>query len=468
MEGEFFFERKKQETLATGALRGAARPVHAPPALTLIAARPALKRDALDGLLFEGVPLAALAAAYGTPCWVYGAGTLRARARRLQAAFPGVPIHYAVKANDHIAVLATLAPLGLGADVVSGGELRRALHAGIPPGRIVFSGVGKTGAELALALDQGIGQINVESAEELAALSAIAAARGATARIALRVNPDIDAGTHDKISTGRAGDKFGIAHADAARLYAHAASLPGIAPLGLAVHIGSQIVTAAPFAAAYGRMAALIGDLRQAGLPVTHMDCGGGLGVGYAGEPAPLPEAWAATIARAFGGMDLHLSVEPGRWIAAPAGILLARVIRTRRAGMDRPVVILDAAMNDLLRPALYGAWHGIVPVGARDLVAPPECVDIAGPVCESSDVLARARPLPPLADGATVAILDAGAYGAVMSSTYNARPLAAQCRVDAGRHALIRPRGEAESPWMNELQPRFLQPPALQPRFLP
>jgi diaminopimelate decarboxylase len=425
-------------------------------AAELLAARPAFRRDALDGLLFEGVALSAIADSYGTPCWVYGAGTLRARLRRLLAALPGIAVHYAVKANDHVAVLSCLAGLGAGADVVGAGEMRRALHAGIPAGKIVFSGVGKTGAELAAALDAGIGQINVESPEELADVSAIAAARGATARIALRVNPDVDAGTHTKISTGRAFDKFGVAYGDAAALYAHAAGLPGIHPVGLAVHIGSQIFAMAPFAAAYGRMAALIRALRAAGHSVTAMDCGGGLGVPYENQAAPLPEAWAATINRCFGGMDLDLSVEPGRWIAAPAGLLLARVIRTRRQGMARPIVILDAAMNDLIRPAMYEAWHGIVPVGAADLVAPAEIVDIAGPVCESSDFFARARALAPLKDGALVAVLDAGAYGAVMSSTYNARPLAAQCMVDQERHAPIRARGEAEAPWKDETIPRF------------
>ncbi len=411
---------------------------------------------ARDGLLFESVPLAAIAQAYGTPCWITGATTLRARAARLRAALPGIAIHYAVKANDHIAVLATLAAEGVGADVVSGGELARALHAGIPPRRIVFSGVGKTAPELQAALNAGIAQINVESPEELATLSALAQARGAVARIALRVNPDVDAATHSKIATGRAGDKFGIAHDDAAALYAHAAALPGIAPVGLAVHIGSQIFTMAPYAAAYARMAALTRTLRAAGHAVHTLDCGGGLAVSYAAEPAPLPEAWAAAISGAFAGLDLSLSVEPGRWIAAPAGLLLSRVIRVRRAGMARPIVILDAAMNDLLRPALYDAWHGIVPVSPVARTAGSESVDVAGPVCESSDVFARARTLPRLAEGDLVAVLDAGAYGAVMSATYNARPLAAQCMVDAGRHALIRARGEQEALWKDEMQPVF------------
>jgi diaminopimelate decarboxylase len=410
-------------------------------------------------LLFEDVPLAAIAAQFGTPCWVYGAGTLRARYRRLAAALPGVAIHYAVKANDHLAVLSLLAGLGAGADVVSGGELLRALQAGFAPGKIVFSGVGKSTDELRLALRHGIGQINVESAEELALLSTIAAASGATARIALRVNPDVDAGTHTKISTGRRGDKFGVPLADIPSLYAHAATLPGIAPAGLAVHIGSQIFASAPFSDAYGRLAEAVRALRLAGFTVEMVDCGGGLGVPYRDQPAALPEAWAGAINQAFAGLDLHLAVEPGRWIAAPAGILLARVIRTRRQGVPRPIVLLDAAMNDLLRPAMYEAWHGIVPVGAADLLGAPEIADIAGPVCESSDYFARSRALPPLEDGALVAILDAGAYGAVMSSTYNARPFAAQVMVHDGAATLIRPRRAPEFLWSDEEIPAYCRP---------
>jgi diaminopimelate decarboxylase len=425
----------------------------------LIAARPGLRAQVPDGLLFEGVPLAAIAAAYETPTWVYGAATLVDRARRLRRALPGAAIHYAVKANDHLAVLALLARAGLGADIVSQGEMLRALEAGFPAGRIVFSGVGKTAHELALAAARGIGQINVESAEELAALAAIAAALPSPVKVALRVNPDVDAGTHAKISTGRRGDKFGIAAEDVPTLYAHAATLPGIALHGLAMHIGSQIFTMAPYRAAYGRMAALVRDLRAAGLPVPAVDCGGGLGVPYQNQPAPLPEAWAGAIAQAFGGLDVALAIEPGRWIAAPAGVLLARVIRTRRHGVVRPIVVLDAAMNELLRPAMYGAWHGVVPVGPAYIHAPLETVDIAGPVCESSDFFARARGLPALADGALVAILDAGAYGAVMSSRYNGRPFAAQVMVEGGRATLIRPRAALESLWSDETVPPYCRP---------
>jgi diaminopimelate decarboxylase len=424
-----------------------------PTALELLAARPFLKMDAQAGLLFEGVPLAGVAAAHGTPTWVYGADTFRHRAARLQAAFPGVGVHYALKANDHLAVLRLLARQGLGADIVSEGELLRALEAGFAPGRIVFSGVGKSADALRLALRHRVGQINVESAEELDMLAALAA-DGPPVRVALRVNPEVDAGTHDKISTGRKGDKFGIPIGDIPALYARAATFAGISVSGLAVHIGSQVFTSAPYATTYAKLAELVGRLRGVGLPVHAIDCGGGLGVAYRNEPAPLPEAWAATIQGAFAGLDVALSIEPGRWIAAPAGLLLARVIRTRRAGMPRPLHIIDAAMNDLARPAMYGAWHGVLPVSPVGLHAPTEAADVAGPVCESSDFLARHRVLPPLEAGDLVAILDAGAYGAVMSSTYNARPQAAQVMVHGGRFSLIRPRAALEDLWRDEVLP--------------
>ncbi len=429
-------------------------------AAELIAARPSLAADSLAGLTFEGVPLAAIAAAHGTPCWVYGAGTLRRRFRTLRSAMPGIGVHYAVKANDHLALLAILAAEGAGADVVSGGEFLRAREAGIPAERIVFSGVGKTAPELALALAAGISQINVESAEELYALSALATAHGYTAPVALRVNPDIDAGTHDKISTGRAGDKFGIPLPDIAPLYDVAWHLPGIAPIGLAVHIGSQVLRTAAFTAAYRKLAGLVVALRAAGLPVHVVDCGGGLGIPYNDEPAALPEAWGGAIGAAFAGLrDLRLAIEPGRWLVGPAGLLIASVVRTKRAGMPMPIVVLDAAMNDLARPAMYGAFHGILPLAARDLAAAAELADIVGPVCESADIFARARKIAPLPDNALVAILDAGAYGAVMSSTYNARPLAAQVLVDgtlpaASGFCLIRARQTPRDVWASEILP--------------
>lgn len=428
----------------------------ADPARLVARRAPTLARDEAGRLTLDGVALAPLAAAHGTPLWVYGADTMRARARALADALAPLgigraDIHYAVKANDHLAVLSLLGGLGLGADVVSGGELERAIAAGIPAARIVFAGVGKTADELARAVAHGIGCVNAESIEELRMLSAIAAARGVRQAVALRVNPDVDAGTHDKISTGRAGDKFGIAHDAAEAGYAEAAALPGLRVTGLAFHIGSQVMEGAPYGRAAAVVAALAGRLRARGLPVEAVDCGGGLGIGYGAEPDGDPAALARALGAAFAGSGLRLSVEPGRWIVGPAGVLVASVVRRKEAA-PRPFLVLDAAMNDLARPALYGAWHGIVPLEATD--GAPEAQDVVGPVCESSDVLAVARALPRLTGGEKVAILDAGAYGAVMSSTYNARPLAAQVLIDRGRHALIRPRLPVEALWRDEIVP--------------
>jgi diaminopimelate decarboxylase len=435
-----------------------------PSAAELIAARPHFSMHAADGLLLEGVPLHAIADALGTPTWVYSAGAMRARIRALAAALDQAGltarIHYAVKANDHLAVLRLFAAEGLGADVVSGGEFLRARAAGIPAAAMVFSGVGKSDDELRLAVSAGSCQINVESAEELDRLSAIAVATGGTARVALRVNPDVAAATHTKIATGRAGDKFGIAHADIPALYARAARLPGLRPVGLAVHVGSQIMQMAPFAAAFARVGNLVADLRAAGETVDTIDCGGGLGIGYRNEPAALPAALAATIARAFGRLDVTVALEPGRWLVAQAGLLLAGVIQEKRAGGHR-FVVLDAAMNDLVRPAMYDAWHGIVPVSAADAVAATSPADVVGPVCESSDFFARGRDLPAFGPASRVAILDAGAYGAAMSSTYNARPLAAAALVDGARWATIRARQPVENLWAADLLPDWLPPPA-------
>ncbi len=427
-----------------------------PSAADLIAARPHLPMHAMDGLLLEGVPLNAIADALGTPVWVYGAGTMRARYRRLAAALAGLDahIHYAVKANDHLAVLRVFGQAGAGADVVSEGEMRRAMAAGIAPARIVFSGVGKTAHELRAALENGLAQINVESPAELEMLSAIAAATGRTAEIVLRINPDVDAGTHAKITTGRADNKFGIPYAEAAALYRHAAGLPGIAPVGLALHIGSQILSLAPYHAAYARAAELVRALRAAGLAVSRVDCGGGLGIGYGDEAGASPEAFAGALSRAFAGLGVSLIVEPGRWLVGPAGVLLASVVLVKGHGR---FVVLDAAMNDLVRPAMYDAWHGIVPVSAVDARAAGVAVDIVGPVCETGDTFARSRLLAPLREGARVAILDAGAYGAVMSSTYNARPLAPIALVDGERWATIRERQSHAALWEGETMPDFL-----------
>ena len=427
----------------------------------ILAARPLLRLHAQDGLMLEGVPLAAIADAVGTPCWVVSAGTLRDRLARLRAAFDplGAHVHYAVKANDHLAVLRLMAAGGAGADVVSGGELQRALRAGVPPGRIVFSGVGKQPAELLAAAQAGIAQVNVESAEELAMLSALAAASGYTVPVALRINPDVDAGTHAKITTGRADNKFGIGLDAAAALYAEAAALPGVRPVGLAVHIGSQIGTTAPYRAAFTRVAEVVRALRRAGHTVSRLDCGGGLGISYRDEVEGSPTAFAGIVAATLGMLELELMIEPGRWLAGPAGLLLASVVLTKTT-MGRRFTVLDAAMNDLLRPSLYDAWHAIVPLSGADAVAPLAATDVVGPVCETGDTFARQRHLPMLGAKARVAILDAGAYGSVMSSTYNARPLAAQVMVDGDRWTTIRVRQPVEALWAGETIPAWLDAP--------
>ncbi len=414
----------------------------------------------MDGLMLDDVALNAIADALGTPTWVYSASTMRARFGELSAALKDAGLNaesrYAVKANDHLAVLRVFARAGAGADVVSEGEFLRAREAGIPAGRMVFSGVGKSAPELRLAVAEEIGQINVESAEELHALSIIAAGMGRTARIALRINPDIDAGTHSKITTGRAGDKFGVPYGDAAALYATAATLPGLRPVGLAVHIGSQVLSLAPYRAAFARLAGLVHEIRAAGHAVFTVDCGGGLGIGYRNEPTASPAALAGALRAAFHRLDVKLIVELGRWLVGPAGILLASVLLVKQEEGAR-FVVLDAGMNDLVRPAMYEAWHGIVPLSPVDVVAPVAPADVVGPVCESGDTFARNRLLPPLAAGARVAILDAGAYGAVMSSTYNARPMAAAAMIDGERWSVIRDRQPHSALWRDELLPEWL-----------
>ena len=362
-----------------------------------------------------------------------------------------------MKANDRLAVLRLFAAEGAGADIVSEGELRRAREAGIAADRIVFSGVGKSERELRFALTEDIAQFNVESAEELDMLSALATAMGRTARVALRVNPDVDAGTHAKITTGRAQDKFGIPYADVVALYRRAADLTGIRPVGLATHIGSQILSLAPYRTAYARLAELVRALRAEGLEVDTIDCGGGLGIPYRDEPAPLPSALAGAMRGALHGLDVRIVLEPGRWLVGPAGVLLASVILAKHAQSSR-FIVLDAAMNDLIRPAMYEAWHGIVPVAAVDAVAPVTPADVVGPVCESGDTFARDRMLPPLASGARVAILDAGAYGSVMSSAYNARPVAAEVMVNGSDWSVIRERDSHADLWRAERMPHWLE----------
>ncbi|MBV9523100.1 MAG: diaminopimelate decarboxylase [Alphaproteobacteria bacterium] len=393
-------------------------------------------------LCAEGAPLTRIAAAVGTPFYCYSSAALEAQYRRFAAAFARQEptIYYAIKANHNLAVIRVFARLGAGADVVSEGELRRALAAGVPPGRIVFSGVGKTREELAFALSAGIHQINVESEPELEALSEVAAAMGLRAPIALRVNPDIDARTHAKISTGKKENKFGIDLGLVHRVARRAAALPGIALEGLAVHIGSQLTDLAPYRLAFARLADLARALRAEGHALTRLDLGGGLGIAYRDETPPPLAAYAEIVQRTTGNLGMALGLEPGRALVGNAGILVARVVY-RKEGATRSFLVLDAAMNDLIRPALYDAWHEIVPVEEPPPDAQSAPFDIVGPICESGDTFASQRVLPRLEAGALVAILSAGAYGAAMSSIYNSRRLVPEVLVRGDDFAVVRPR---------------------------
>ena len=404
----------------------------------------------------EGVSLPSVAARFGTPTYCYSNAVLVARYRALAAAAPHALVCYAIKANDTLAVIRTLARLGAGADIISGGELHCALRAGIAPERLVFAGPGKTRDEMDRALASGVGQFNVESPAELDALAAAARAQGTRARVALRVNPDVDAGTHDKIATGRRGDKFGIDDGEIPALYARAAALEGIEPVGLAVHIGSQLSRIAPFEAAYDRVIALVEGLRAAGHPVERVGLGGGLGVRYRDETPPDVDAYGALVERVRQRLGVTVMIEPGRWLVAPAGVLLTRVIAVKQAG-ERRYAIVDAAMNDLMRPALYDAWHAIDPVAGPAPGGATVETDIAGPICESADVLGRDRLLPPLAAGDLLAVRDVGAYGSVMASTYNSRPLPAEVMVRGDVAASIRARQDHEALLARDLVPSWL-----------
>ena len=392
----------------------------------------------------EGVSLGRIAEAVGTPFYCYSTATLERHYRVLQDAFAGLDTHicYAIKANSNQAVIATLARLGAGMDVVSEGELRRARAAGVPASKIIFAGVGKTRAEMAYALNEGIFAFNVESEPELEALSEVAASLGRTAAIALRVNPDVDAKTHAKISTGKAENKFGVPFEDAPRLYARAAGLPGLEVVGIHMHIGSQITDLGPFRNAFALMRELAQLLRAAGHDIRHLDLGGGLGVPYSGgnDLPPSPMAYAEVVREAVGDLGLKLHLEPGRMIVANAGVLAASVIYAKR-GRGKTFLIVDAAMNDLIRPTLYEAHHEIWPVaeaaGRRTAIVQ----DVVGPICESGDYLAVDRELPPLDAGELVAFMTAGAYGAAMSSTYNSRLLVPEVLVKGAEYAIVRPR---------------------------
>lgn len=429
-----------------------------------------------DGALHvEGVSLEAIADAVGTPTYVYSSATLRRHYQVLRTAVDAHPaalgdalIAFAVKANSNVSVLATLARLGCGADTVSEGEIRRAQAAGVPADRIIFSGVGKTDAELAFAIQTGVRQINVESGAELDRLIAVVASLKrnetaapaestqpapsslkqretasraiATPSIAIRVNPRIGAGGHAKITTGGVGDKFGVPIEEALALYARAAASPHVHPVGLACHIGSQITDLAPLESAFGVLRDMTLTLREQGHQVTRLDLGGGLGVPYYGDAdTPSPAAYAAMAARVLDGLEVEAAFEPGRLLAANAGVLLTRVIQVNARSDGRRFLVLDAAMNDLMRPALYDAFHDLRPVRPRAGEARPH--DLVGPVCETGDTFARDRTLPPFQAGDLAVFMSAGAYGAVMASEYNTRPLVAEVLVDGDRYSVIRPR---------------------------
>jgi diaminopimelate decarboxylase len=400
-----------------------------------------------EGVLHcEDVPLPAVAEAVGTPVYVYSTATIRRHARVFREALAELDdplIAYAVKANPNGAVLKTLAGEGLGGDVVSVGEYRRARAAGMAPEKIVFSGVGKTAAEMAYVLRHGLCQFNLESVEEAEMLSAVACELGLEAPVAFRVNPDVEAGTHAKISTGAAHNKFGVPMGWAMSAYARAGALPGLRVQGVAVHIGSQLTDLAPLVSAFAKVGDLIVDLRRAGFTISHADLGGGLGIPYdRGMPLPpTPEDYGAMAVTATRGWDLRLIFEPGRLIVANAGVLLARVVRVK-PGVAEPFVIVDAAMNDLVRPALYDAWHAIDAVRARGrrMVA-----NVVGPVCESGDTFATGREMDLVEAGDLIVFRSAGAYAATMASTYNSRPLTPEVLVSGNQWALVRERQRIE-----------------------
>jgi diaminopimelate decarboxylase len=410
----------------------------------------------------DAVDLGAIAESAGTPCYVYSATQMADAYRAFAGAFADVDalVCYALKANGNLAVIRTFAALGAGADVVSEGELARARAAGVDAQRIVFAGVGKTARELAAGLEAGILQFNVESEPELIALDQIARDRGVRAPVAIRVNPDVDANTHAKISTGLKHNKFGIDIDRAEAVFALARDLPGIAAHGVAVHIGSQLTDLEPFRAAFTRVAELVHSLRAAGHTISELDLGGGLGISYRGETPPPVGRYAEMAKAATRDLGCRLVLEPGRHLVGNAGVLLTRVIYVKQ-GADRTFVITDAAMNDLVRPAMYDAYHSIEPVIEPAQGAPRLPVDIVGPVCETGDMFASDRPLPPVAAGDLLAIRSAGAYGAVMASTYNARPLPPEVLVRDRDFAVIKPRATLAELYADERLPNWLDAPA-------
>ena len=415
----------------------------------------------LDGQLHaEQVPLSRIAAEVGTPVYVYSSATLTRHFLQFRQALDWTDhlICFAVKANSNLAVLKLLGDLGAGMDVVSGGEYARARAAGVPGGRIVFSGVGKTRAEMRQVIEGGIRQVNVESEPELEALSDVATTLGASVPVAVRVNPDVDARTHAKIATGKSENKFGIPIARAREVYALAAKLPGLQVVGIDMHIGSQLTDLEPYRQAYGKMADLCRTLRGDGHAIMRLDMGGGLGIPYRRDNAapPLPIEYGQVIRETVGDLGCEIEIEPGRNIVGNAGILLSGVVFLKR-GEGRDFLMLDAAMNDLIRPAMYDAHHDIVPVTQRDVGALVSPVDVVGPVCETGDTFARGAELPALAAGELVAFRSAGAYGAVMASEYNSRPLVPEVLVAGDRYAVIRPRPSIEEMLARDVIPEWL-----------
>ncbi|TRW99264.1 diaminopimelate decarboxylase [Paracoccus sp. M683] len=408
----------------------------------------------------EGVPLSRIAAAVGTPVYVYSAATLRRHFGLFTQALDWTDhlVCFAVKANSNLAILKLMGDMGAGMDVVSGGEYARAKAAGVPGERIVFSGVGKTIAEMRQALEGGIRQFNVESEPELLALSQLADSMGAEAPIAIRVNPDVDAKTHEKIATGKSENKFGIPIARAREVYAQAAALPAIRVVGVDMHIGSQLTDLDPFRQAYAKMADLTRALRADGHSITRLDMGGGLGIPYRRDnnAPPLPIEYGQVIRETVGDLDCEIEIEPGRNIVGNAGVLLSSVIYLKH-GEGRDFLILDAAMNDLLRPAMYGAHHDILPVNEPRLAADVQPFDVVGPVCETGDTFQKGADLPAMMAGDLVAFRSAGAYGAVMASEYNTRPLVPEVLVDGDQFAVIRGRPSIEEILSRDTIPEWL-----------
>jgi diaminopimelate decarboxylase len=412
-----------------------------------------------DGVLHvEDVAIADIADAVGTPFYCYSSATMLDRYNAYVKALEGLNagVYYAVKANSNIAVIQTLAKAGAGADVVSIGEIKRSLAAGVPADKILFAGVGKTREDMADALRAGIRQINIESEAELHALSEVAHSTGIEARAGLRVNPDVDARTHAKITTGRKENKFGVDLDGAPAMFALAASMPGVEMRSLSVHIGSQLTDISPYHDAYARLRAITLELRASGHHIDHLDLGGGLGISYNTEAPPDLDAYAAIVREHVSDLDCALSVEPGRFLVGDAGVLVTRVVYVKHGGEKR-FVIADAAMNDLIRPTLYEAYHEIINIADPDAAPAAGACDLVGPICESGDYIAKDRALPEVAEGDLLAVRSAGAYGAVMSSTYNSRPLIPEVLVKAADFAVVRRRQTVEEAMAMDQVPGWL-----------